>query len=86
MNVAGDKSLPLVGATCRCGYEGRSRYPDTYMCSACYYGARAEASRKKAKKRHKKAEELDQEAIKFDGQRQKFIGRHPEAGKPGCKA
>ena len=78
--VPGDMRLPLVQATCRCGYVGKSRYPPTYMCSACYYGCRAKSNRDKAEKLRKRAAKLELEAIAFDERRKKFIERHPEAG------
>jgi hypothetical protein len=78
--VPGNKNLPLVEATCRCGHIGKSRYPRSYRCSACYYGSRAASNRTKAEKLRKKAARLEQEAKVFDRRRQAFVERHPEAG------
>ena len=65
-NVPGDKRLPLVSATCRCGYQGNSRYPQTYKCSACFFGARAASNRAKAKKLRKRADQFEAEADESD--------------------
>lgn len=80
MNVPGDKSLPLVEATCLCSYVGKSRYPETYRCSACYYEARSKSTLAKAQKLRERADELETEAGVFDERRKAFIARHPEAG------
>ena len=83
MNVNKLRSdLPLLPAQCACGHPGKSRRPEYYLCTACYYGRFASANRRKAKKLRARADKLDREALVHDEQRAKFITRHPEAGSP----
>lgn len=78
--VPGDSAKPLVPAVCRCGHQGRSRYPEHYRCGACYYMARMRANIQKADQLRRWANELETQAWDFQAKAMGFKERHPGAG------
>lgn len=84
IGVPGDKSLPLVDAKCTtCPHVGKSRYPETYQCGACYYAMKARGRRKIAKEARDRAVKNDLQAEVYEKKSKEFMARHPGAGKPG---
>ena len=71
---------PVKASCTRCPHIGTTRSPSLYMCGACYYAARARASREQAVKLRARADKLEAEAEVFEGKAKAFEENHPGAG------
>lgn len=71
-----------VAATCRCGHVGRSNYPDTYLCSVCYYSSRAKNGLAKAEKLEARAQALREAAGEDLAKSQEALKRRQEGSTP----
>ena len=67
----------LVEATCKCGHVGKTEYPATYACTACYYSAKFEANLDRAMVLRARADKLVQEAAEFQVRIKAFRKKHP---------
>jgi len=66
------KGVPFEKVTCKCGYEGKSQYPEHYQCSACYWTNRANSNEKKAAALRARADRLMELVARDRAQADKF--------------
>lgn len=63
-------------ATCKCGHEGLSQFPEFYQCSLCYHEANAKSALEKAEHLEQRAARFRAESVlhtkKADYYREKF--------------
>lgn len=59
---------PRVDAVCiGCGREGKSQYPDNYLCTVCYHERHARACEEKVEKLKERIAKIEREAIYHRG-------------------
>lgn len=66
----------LLLATCPCGHKGRSRRPQFYQCSGCWYEGQIKASLEKARKLEARSQRLRELVGRLIAKRDAFREKH----------
>lgn len=62
------KGKPRVDAKCTgCGREGKSQFPDHYLCTVCYHERHARACERKVEQLKERIAKIEREAVYHRG-------------------
>lgn len=73
------RGVKFQQVACKCGYVGRSQYPEFYQCSACIYEAHARAERIAVLTLRERADRREKEADRFAELAQRWRVRNDRA-------